>query len=419
MEINTIKKTRNRIIGILLLSILCLIFISFLPWISVSENGIVKQNLNYNLKMMENSNSQQIIDLSNNLRNINILFWIVIIITLVSFILILYQTMIKNSLFNNILILIMGLLIFLISIFIFLLQIFFSRTINEIDYISASMIYSHLAYPYIQFIISIILLIFSAINSITLSKDLIIQQKSLKKEKAKEIKKIDEEKISYKFDEEDIKISTKEAVKNKASLDIDKATKIAQIEELFKEKTTSTDKENIEEEHSTLDRDYEKKINISSNKKIYCVEEKSEKYDQSKESIKKDDVNLSKPFPTEKPKEKKEDSEELRVSQHFEEALSSAIRKKQSDMKLHKTEKKDEKQYIKTEQKIKDLKEQKRESIFETEKVLLEKEGKTIKKIHNLRCPQCNHIFSVEQDDGTHKIKCPKCGIEGISNKEF
>ena len=77
-------------------------------------------------------------------------------------------------------------------------------------------------------------------------------------------------------------------------------------------------------------------------------------------------------------------TDELHLSQPFEEALSSTIQKKKNIVK--------EQEPLKAEV----------------------KEEKPTKKTLNLRCPQCKHIYNVEKEEDITKIKCPECGKEGF-----
>ena len=43
-----------------------------------------------------------------------------------------------------------------------------------------------------------------------------------------------------------------------------------------------------------------------------------------------------------------------------------------------------------------------------------EKETGPFKKEINVRCPQCKHMFTVEKGEGKTRIRCPKCGKEGV-----
>ena len=131
MELKTVKTARRKIIWILILSIICLFLISFLPWISVLEEGMVKENLHFNYEMMRESTNEQIYELSVDLMNINILFWTIIIISLISFIFITYHALVNSSLFSQILIVTSGCITFAISILIVYHQIIFSRLINN------------------------------------------------------------------------------------------------------------------------------------------------------------------------------------------------------------------------------------------------------------------------------------------------
>ena len=246
MDNITLKKARRNIIIILFLSILCLILITFLPWIAVAENGSIKENLHFNYEMMRDSSSTQINDLYYSLMDILILFWTIIIIALITFLCLIFYSMVKRTLFIRILFLTSSFIIFILCVLIIYFQMIFSRTINEIEYISASMLYSPFAYAYIQFIVSFILLIFTGYYIIIIVKDSMKQFKSQKIQKDK--KKIIEEKKTKDITiereiEKSIKIpGNTEALKNSS-----RDAKLAEIDKLLAKKETEKDKNKVEE----------------------------------------------------------------------------------------------------------------------------------------------------------------------------
>jgi len=416
MELKTVKTARRKIIWILILSILCLFLISFLPWISVLEEGMVKENLHFNYEMMRQSTNEQIYELSVDLMNINILFWTIIVISLISFIFITYHALVNSSLFSQILIVTTGCITFAIIIIIVYHQIIFSRLINNIDYISASMINSPFAYAYIQFIISIILLIYSGSYTISLVKFSIKHVKNLKKQTKKKTEIYEEE---IHDTPEDIEKSLKGSDKLKTLLESDRDFKLDEIDKLLAKNTIITEKQISDDNQPKQELEKDEQIEIPSNNETIKVEDEIQEEYNQEENTAKEEQKIKQPFPPPKPKKKSDDTDEIHISEHFEKALSSAIEKKQIKIKPQDSKEKDKKQDKIIETKKTDSKQEEQIPIFQTEKIQLEKKGDTINKIFNLKCPECNHIFPFKKETENQKITCPKCGKEGGYKKEF
>lgn len=421
MEVKIVKIARRRIILILVLSIICLFLISFLPWISVEEDGMLKENLHFNYEMMRESNNEEIYELSVDLMNINILFLTIIVVSLLSFIFITYHALVRSSLFSQILIVTSGCITFVISFLIVYFQVIFSRLINDIDFISASMIQSSFAYAYIQFILSIILLIISGLYTLTLIRFSIKQIKKQSIQKRKNLE-IYEEDISDISEENIPEKSLKESDKLRNIIESERDFKFAEIDRLLAKKQPNKEPQPQVEKENIQEQDLEKDIQIDTSpdtETIEVEEEIQEKKDQQIETIPKEEEKIKHPFPLEKPKKKPEKTDELHLSNHFEKVLSSAIEKKQLKNKPKDSKETIKKQEKTVEPKQEEKKDKKSETIFQTEKILLEKKGDKITKIFNLKCPDCNHIFPFEKKEDNQKIKCPKCGKEGTTEKKY
>jgi len=401
MKIDIVKKTRRHIIIILILSTICLSLISVIPWVTIAEKDRLKENLHFNYEMMKSSDNAQIQDLAGKLSLINILFWAIIGVALISFIFIIYYALLRSPIFGPVMMIFSGILTFILSVLIVYFQIIFIRSINDIENLSASMIHSSVGYSFIIFIISIILLVYSAISSIRISSFSIKQLKNLPIQKKEKIK-FDEKEKTKKIDKKDIKISTKKSVSEETPLTSSMPIKISEMEQWVVKNTQSTNKKTFDEKLIRTDQENEKAMKPSSIGKTYDGEvKKPENNIQSKESIAKEDERSIELFPTKKPKDKSEEIDEERPMQPFEKTIPSTI-KEQTDGS-----------------ESKEIEELKPELIFQTEKILLEKKGDTIKQIFNLRCPECDNIFQIDKEGDSQKAKCPKCGKEGITKKEF
>ncbi len=408
MKIDLIKKTRKHIIIILILSTICLSLISVIPWFTIAEQDRLKEDLHFNYEMMKSSDNAQIQDLAGKLNLINILFWAMIGVALLSFIFIIYYASLKSQLFGPLMMIFSGNLTFVLSAVIVYFQIIFIRSINDINNFSISMMHPRFAYAYIIVIISIILLVFSTISTIIITSYSIKQLKNLSIQKEEKIKKIDEKEIPKKSEKKEIEISTKKSITDEASLASNMAAKISEMEKWLEKNTQSTDKKTFDEKPLKTDLEKEKTIKPSITGKTYDSEvKKPEKTIQSKETIVKEDESSIEPFPTKKPKEKSEEIDKKHPLQSFEKTIPSTIKEK------------DKKQVKTIEPATKEIEELKPEIMFLTEKILLEKEGDTIKQIFNVRCPQCNNIFSFDKEGDSKKITCPKCGKKGTAKKEF
>jgi DNA-directed RNA polymerase subunit RPC12/RpoP len=412
MEIITIKKARKRIILILFLSILCLIFISFLPWISVAENDRISEDLHFNYEMMRKSDNTQINYLANSLMDINILFWTIIVISLISFLILIYFISIKRTNFCQVLILTASIIIFILCIVVIFFQIIFSRTISDIDYITASMLFSPFAYAYIQFILSIFLLVISGSYTINLLKETIGVIQIQQKEKKKKLEKILNKSVG-----DGVEASIKDIEKVKTHIDPERKTKLAEIEKLLDKKEIQRDKQVIDINPS--DEDIEKIVEKEESLEKEPIKEEEniiEDQDKKSEVKSKESENQIKPFPTVEKKEEIDDDEEIHQSEYFENVLSSAIKKKQSEMK---TKKSNDNKKTKEEKKETAKNIEKQDINFKTDKIYLEKKGDSINKIINIKCPDCNQIFPSEKIDEKQKITCPNCGKQGNVKKKI
>ena len=68
----TASKAINLTISIIVFSIIGLILMSVLPWISVTERDSVKEDLHFNFEMMKKSTNEQISNLTGDINLINI-----------------------------------------------------------------------------------------------------------------------------------------------------------------------------------------------------------------------------------------------------------------------------------------------------------------------------------------------------------
>jgi len=396
------KKAERLTILIILLSIVSLILLSLLPWISVAENDSVKEDLHFNVEMIEESNNEQIRDLANNLNLINISFWTLLIFGLFSFMGATIHASGKFSIIGYVMLLI-GCATLILSILILDLQIVLLGDIEKIDLVSASTVFTPFNYAYILLAPSFLILIFSISYTWNMFSHSIQKFKDSKKEKKEKIKTA--KKLIKKSEETEEKEPPKEekhpAEKTPITPEADE--KRANMEKWLAGEVRNIEKQDVEEKIPEPE-EKEETIRLeqppSKEEQVELEKKEPEKPIQEKEEIPSEPLEKLKKahvFQAEKTKEKIEGPGELPVSQTFEKALSSAIQKKQTEIEDLKP--------LET-----DIKEEKPEVVSEKKP---EKEP-PVKKI-SVRCPQCKHIFTFEKEGKITKIKCPQCGKEGVA----
>lgn len=374
MKREAAKKGKRLTVWILIFSITGLALVSFLPWISVAEDNYVKGELYFNYDMMKTSSNTDINSLANNLNFISILFWVMIALSLISFIFITFHASLKFSHFGQIAMAVTSFLILIFSVLIVYFEYNFIITVGRMDKISLANIVFLIKYAYIPIIFAILLMVCSIYYTAVVAIPSIKQYRSSKKE----------EKVETTPKEQPIRKPTPPAPKaDKKRLEmenwlvgqaqiLDKKTKEKEIEHPKKE--VVKDKTSLEEEKQTIN-----------------LEEKV----------------IQQPFPVEETKIKPKETEELRPSQSFEKALSYAIERKIKKPGPSEAE---------------EPKPQKTEPEEKAEDIQLEQtpeiEEPPVKKI-KLRCPQCKNVFLTELEGEATKIKCPTCGKEGVIKQQI
>ena len=355
----TAKKMVGLTIWIIFLSIIGLILISFLPWVSVTEDDWIKEDLYFNFEMIKQSDNEQISIFANELNFMSLLFWVLIILGFLTLIGIIIHAFVK-TMPTLIIFLILGIITLIISILVFYLQFTFIRNIGNIDNTSLAALAPYFHYAYIPLIFSLVLLILStryAVVVITKFKD---YKKPVKRKSKKLQKKESETKIKKSPQQE-------KTILKKTPLELEKDKKRIELEQWITDEVKSMEKQSKPEKQQ---------ISISEKEEIPDELDK-----EIKEPADVKDKDQPGPFPSEEIKiESDKTDEEPFVSQSFEEALSSAIQKRQDE---------------------------------NDQKTFLRRKKKTDKNTFNVRCPKCRYIFVAERGEGITKIKCPNCGKEG------
>jgi hypothetical protein len=352
-----IRAVRKTIILLLFLSILTLMLNLFLPIITLTESTEPNKVQYFNFETMKYSSDREILELSGDINFVNILLWAVIIIGIVSFIGLIISISEKYSkVGNGVLFGCCSIIIFSIlsSAFFFL----FTKKVIDMDTITLANIFEPIRYVYIQ----IILLIFLTICSTAYV--FLIAMTYIRKTKEK-------------------KTSNKEEGKKEP---LDEPKQYMHKEKITQWRLDETKKLDKLEPEKAIINDEEKKI-LETKPKDEEIEFEAKLIEEETEEEK-----PKTPFVKEKeiePLEIKEpDKKTKEFYESFENALNSAVRKKQIKKEDQKTD----------------------EKIIEPKKEILKPQGKQF----NVRCPQCEEIFSAEKSEGVTKIKCPHCGKEGV-----
>jgi len=324
------RKVVKLTVLIVILSITSQILVSMFPWVSISENDFVKEELHFNFEMIKKSNDDEIYSLASTINVINLCFWFLIIFGLLSYLGATIHISKKISTPGYILLSI-GCLTLIFSIIAIYFQFIINGEIENIDTISASAITPFFKYYHILLIHSFIIFIFSAMytrviisHSITRFLDLKEEMKNKREQKAILLNNIVNTEYNQDFKNEDFK--EKIAIKNDFSKiemqqkDENEIKVDSKIEEKHKEIEQFLGGKDIDKEKPTIE---EKKPETELNEPL--------KKEESKEIVIKADEKETKGeiiFPSEKNSLKPKDSYEPTVSESFEKALSSAIQKK-------------------------------------------------------------------------------------------
>jgi len=377
MRRETAKTSQRLIVWILIFSITSLALVSFLPWISTAEENFVEGDLYFNYEMMKTSSNTEIKSLAGDLNFISVLFWVIIILCLISFICLTFHASLKFSHFGQIAMALISISLLVFSVLAVYSEYNFIRTADGLNKITLSNIVFHIKYAYIPLIFTILLLVCSIYYTAVVSVHSIKQYRNLKK--GKEVKTIPKEEpplqkpTPAKPKTEKQRLEMENWLAGQAQV-LDKKTE--NPEQDYPKEEITKDKTFLEEEEEKQTTDLEEKV-------------------------------IQQPFPVEEKKIKPKETEELRPSQSFEKALSYAIEKKIKRPEPLKVEE-SKPQTTEPEEEAKDLQLEQTANIEEPH----------IRKI-KLRCPQCKNVFLTELEGENTKIKCPTCGKEGVIKQQI
>ncbi len=386
INLNVAKKARNIIGWIVLSSILGLILLSFLPMVTVN-NTSTSESVTYNMALME-KNSSQTGNLRRGLQTIIIFFWIIIIISLLSFIGIINQLSEKFLSLGKIFLL-MGCGTTIFSVLVVIYHFIFMGNVDGLENMSLTFIGPlPIKYIHIPLVMGIASLSCSGIYTWSIGtaaiKYFIAEKKSKEpKPKKEKLKK----KTTKKEEKQTPAVKTPATIasfKNRDEIEEWLKGEISQIEKTKDEIVEPVDKP--EKEEIPLEPESSIEVTVETEKTegkptIAPFSKKEPLITKEEETFEKDK------------QEEPKSSGEVPISPSFEKALSSAIEKRQATKKKQNITEKEE--------------ETPKEEVVPKEKIVLRK--------LTVRCPQCKNVFKVKKEGKTTTIKCPHCGKEGVA----
>jgi len=402
VKIETIKFGKKTLLWIINLTILGIVLSSIFPIMSIVEDDAVKKDLYFNYYMMKNSDNAEIALFSEDVDFINIVFWIILILSLLTFFCMTFLTTYEKYYLFILMIFFIMLLIFSV-----LLVIFKHNLMSDIansETISLATIIQALKYSHITVLVAFLILLCSAIFTFFIiyefSKSLIGSKKENKTKKEKKKKKEKPEK--------EIKEKSIEAKPPEPIVDNRKETEDWLKDEIQKIEVKNEPK--IDPENEIIDKPLQP---------IPLESSEPEKEDLKKYEDKNfiDDKNKQEPFLGDNEKKNSDTDKDQEPMPSFEDALSSAIQKKQNELKNNEPVKEESEGIIVDTEVIAEEEEKPEEPVAEHGMPLEESEDETgvIATEIIVKCPQCKNIFAVKKEGDSTAIKCPKCGKEGIT----
>ena len=369
--IKRLKKTTD---VVLISSIISLVMLSLLPWVTVTETD--SEAVYYNLDMLVKTEDTQLNNIAKYLNAVSIIFWVVILFCLVAYIGTIIYTSKKYPLLSNI--------IFFISsftvVFVFLIIMLHWNLIHTISHIkstSMSLIIQGIpiSYSFLSYVANIVVL-FGSIWYVRLTAPFLIKHLRTSMKRRATIKKLNLSKSSetrqtLEQEKPIILMEKEEPSEKKPDVSVEKTKSL---------KIDTQPPSKVEEKEPPKEQQHEVKPDEIP-EPTSDREEKIPPLPEEKEEDKKEEA----PMPVLKQIEDTKPEEETPpISPIFEQALATAVEKRRTGKKPEKTTNKEEKDQ---------------------------------KKKITVKCPGCGHIFSIEKGDDITTIECPKCGKKGITNK--
>ena len=424
MDTSFAKKTRRLIGYVLVFSILGLLLMVVLPTVSVNEGS--SSPVFYDMSYMSKSNDTQVYGLFKEFQSVSYVFLTIITFGLLSEVGVVIYASEKNRVISKIILLASGIVTTISSIFVVFLYLSLVREVQGLQVVFMAKIASTpVAYSYLPIVAGFASVLSSLLYLLAVSLFCVKGFKEAKLHRKIKKKTISKKQVeTNKPKKTEIKDEPSADVPRQATEEVEEWLKgeIKHLESPPEQEIESEESETIAGDISEMGQDKK-----TEPKKIVKSPFSS---DKKTEDIRKEIV------PESEEHKNLDDSEEIPVSKEFEEALSSAIQKRHKTLKnkrdtkivkksgkspTTKKEKKkvaesDDKSTDKTmEKEFKDLSEKNDDQgINEPLEQVKEDKAHDKEKI-SVKCPQCKHIFEVEKQGNVTKIKCPKCGKEGIA----
>lgn len=382
------KRVKKIISLIIALGIAGLTFVSILPWISTTETTLSGETITtyYDIASMENSNNEQINSLAGDAQLLSICFWMLIIFGLLSFIGMILRASGKYSKMAQI-IMFIGCANVIFSILVVLLNFRLIQNIESTANVSLAPLFGFSFTPIKYAHLVLITGMMASIGSVSYTGIIIFF--SIKSYIGQKKQQYDKKTIPKQFSQK----MEQEPITKKSNLEKKKeiARRIQHIEKRFESENKTSLKTNIRQEYYAdreRDETLEPKKTTIQQPDVPSVPEKTheDSSDTKKEIYGKPfaDDRITKPeITSETAQEKSSEPDKLPTSPLFEKALSSALEKRQPELKKEKIEQ--------------------RQS----------QEQQPAKKKISVRCSECKNVFTVEKGQFETKIECPHCGTKG------
>jgi ABC-type multidrug transport system fused ATPase/permease subunit len=369
---------------------------SFLP-IGILKNpdGLVY----FNIESMQYSDNINVQNLYHDVNLINIFIWLLIIFIFIAFFGVIINISGAYEKMSYIFLTIGCLSIIFSSISCYLYFIFISKLI-KIDNTLLAYIVEPFRYSYIILIILILTVLVSISYIITTLPHLFRTLRGAKSNKQELTK---EKPITKSFSKH---VEQKKSFNNKKQV-INEDFNFKKKKELT-ESWLANEMNRIETTEDIEEQEFKEDLETGYIKK----ETMDEQITTDNKNVEHYDEKIS-PF-SEVYKQKKDETSEVKISESFEKALFSAIdKKKKGDNSQEKIDKNKQK-IVEKKEEIKKPVEAEKKEITEPAKNNDIKKEKPVKK-YSVKCPECSFIFTKEKNEqGITKIKCPRCGKEGV-----
>ncbi|MEA2055671.1 MAG: hypothetical protein U9O49_02425 [Candidatus Thermoplasmatota archaeon] len=395
-----------------------------LPTVSVNEG--FSSPIFYDMSYMSKSNDTQIYGLFKGFQSVSYVFLTIIAFGLLSEVGIVIYASGKNLVISKIILLASGIVTTISSIFVVFLYLILVREVQGFQVISMAKIASTpVAYSYLPIAASFASVLSSLLCLLAVSLFCVKGFKEAKLHRKIKKKTIPKKQVeTNKPKKTEIREEPSADASRQATEEVEEWLKgeIKHLESYPEKEIESEESETMAKDISEIGQD-EKIEPRKVVKSPFSPDKKIE--DTGKEIV-----------PESEEYKNLDDSEEIPISKEFEEALSSAVQKRHKTLKN-----KGNPKIVKKSGKSSAIKKEKKKATESGDKStdkIMEKESKDLSeknddqevnglleqvkedKAHDkekisVKCPQCKHIFEVEKQGNVTKIKCPKCGKEGVA----